>query len=96
MPFVKAILIVCGAFKSKETCLCERNEDKFTLNSYDIYPCSCFHFIVHEISHEKKIEKLLEMFDRGGNCVLRVARANKGIFLERMFSQECFLGCEGL
>ena len=34
----------------KATHLCERNENTFTLNSYYIYPCSCFHFIVNEIS----------------------------------------------
>ena len=33
-PFVKAIFSGCGAFKSKETRLCDRNEDKLTpLNS---------------------------------------------------------------
>ena len=52
-PFVKAILCGCGAFKSKEIRLCERNGNTFTLNSYYIYLCSCFHFIVNEISRNK-------------------------------------------
>ena len=51
--FVKAILSRCGTFKSKETCLCERNGNTFTLNSYYTYPCSGFHFTVNEISQNK-------------------------------------------
>ena len=43
----------CGAFKSKETRLCERNRNTFTLNSYYIYPYSCFHFTVNEMSRNK-------------------------------------------
>ena len=37
-PCVKAILSGCGAFQSKETRLCERYENTFTLNSYYVYP----------------------------------------------------------
>ena len=47
-----AILVGCGAFKSKETRLCERYRNTFTLNSYYIYPCSCFHFMVNEMSRK--------------------------------------------
>ena len=43
---VSAILSGCGEFKSQsqETRLCETNENKFTLNSYYISPCSCLNF----------------------------------------------------
>ena len=48
MPFDKAaILSECGAYKSKETRVCERNENTFT------YPCSCFNFIVNGSSRNK-------------------------------------------
>ena len=53
MPFVKAIFSECGAFKGKETRSCERNWNTFTLNSHYIYPCSCFHFTVNEMSRNK-------------------------------------------
>ena len=52
--FVKASLPGWEAFKSKETPLCERNGNTFTFNSYYIYPCSCFHFIVNEIWRNKQ------------------------------------------
>ena len=37
----QAILSGCGAFKSKETHLCERNGNTFTLNNYYIYILAC-------------------------------------------------------
>ena len=52
-PFVKAILSGCRAFKCEETLLCERKGNTFTLNSYHIYRCSCFHITVNEISRSK-------------------------------------------
>ena len=61
-----AILAGCGAFQSKETRLCERNRNTFTLNSYYIYPCSCFHFTVNEMSRNKtkKCPRRLTAVDR--------------------------------
>ena len=56
-PFVKAILSGCGAFKSRETPLREKNVITLTLNSYYIHPCSCFHFIMNEISWNIYIKK---------------------------------------
>ena len=50
-----------GAFKSKETRLCEKNGNTFTLSSYYIYPCSCFHFTVNEISRNKTENCLIRL-----------------------------------
>ena len=49
----KQVCAGAGAFKSKETRLCERNGNTFALSSYCIYPCSFFHFIVNEIWRNK-------------------------------------------
>ena len=54
-PFFKAFLSGWGAFQSKETRLCEENENTFTLNIYYIHPCSCFQFTVNEIARNKTI-----------------------------------------
>ena len=58
----------CGAFKSKETCLCDRNGNTFTLNSY--YDISLLMFLLYcEGNLAKLNEKLPETFDRSGNSV---------------------------
>ena len=81
-PFVKAILSECGALKSKETRLCERNGNTFTLNSYCIYPCSCFHFTVNEISRNKTKNcprRLTTVASRGGAAVRALASHQCGL-----------------
>ena len=67
-PFDKAILSGCGAIKSKETCVCDRNGNTFTLNSY--YDISLLMFPLYcEGNLAKLNEKLPETFDRSGNSV---------------------------
>ena len=45
----------------------ERNENTFPLNSYYIYPCSCFHFIVDKMLRNRT-KNCPRRFDPGGLC----------------------------
>ena len=92
-PFVKAILSGCGAFKSKETRLCERNGNTFTLNSYYKYPCLCFHFTVNEMSRNKtkSCPRRLTAVDSDGHIFIKDECISTGLPTSGYWVVDCVL-----